>query len=191
MNSGVVPSFTGRWQNFGCSTRHNRVKLCPCAVRNLTNASKSRAAANPSDPQSWSVFHVCDPVNTSGAPLESSKYRKFAETTSGFLTDGFACASAHRARQHIRTSHGTGFHRRCDMRPFKRVARRFSILHLLLSCSPEVWVFRSKRFLHSFFTECHRYIRGDYRIKCAADVACADAPPDRPFRYRCLKRRHR
>jgi hypothetical protein len=56
------------------------------------------------------VFHVCDPVNTSGAPIESLKYRKFAETASGCLIGAFTCASHHRARQHIRTSHGMDLH---------------------------------------------------------------------------------
>ena len=78
------------------------------------------AVADSPVPQSWSVFHDCDPVNTTGVPFESLKYGEFAETASGFLILGFDCPSLHGARQHTRTSNGIGFHQRCGMRPLRR-----------------------------------------------------------------------
>ena len=50
----------GRLRNFGSSVRHNRVNLCPCALRKLTKASKSNGRTVPLLPQSCNVFHVCE-----------------------------------------------------------------------------------------------------------------------------------
>src|SRR5437899_12567485 len=39
VNSGGEDFVVGRPRNFGSSVHHNRVKLCPCALRKLTKAS--------------------------------------------------------------------------------------------------------------------------------------------------------
>jgi hypothetical protein len=74
VKSGGDFSVDGRPRNLGSSVYQRSVRLCPCALRKATYASKSNGRTEPSVPQSWRVFQVCDPHRRSGLPLASSKY---------------------------------------------------------------------------------------------------------------------
>src|SRR6516165_8615925 len=73
VKSGGDFDVEGRPRNVGNSVYQRSVKLCLCALRKLTKASKSNGWMEPFVPQSCSVFHECDPHRMSGAPSASSK----------------------------------------------------------------------------------------------------------------------